>query len=124
MFAVIKRQRHLLRYPVPEEVQVFRLVLFGVSLCVLFGNIIPIVIDVLTIASHDSLQREDSPSTIGIVYAFSNTVSAIIASMLIWLLYRLAARTADITDENQKAALRLSDKNVEEAKRKQSTIRT
>ncbi len=105
MLFVVRRQRILSKLPIDPELLPFRKTLNRLSLAILVGNFIPIIIDVLTITAHDSLRREDSPSTIGIMYAVSNAVTAAISAYLIWTLYKQAAKTVLIVDQATEDAL-------------------
>lgn len=105
MIFVVRRQRALNKLPVNPELLPLRKTLGRLSMAVLIGNIIPIVIDILTILAHDSLHREDSPSIIGVTYAFSNVITAIVSSYLIWTLYKQAAKTVLIVDQATEDAL-------------------
>lgn len=107
MALVVKRQRELNKIPISPELKPFRTILQQLSIAVLIGNIIPIVIDILTILAPDSLHREDSPSTIGIMYGFSNVVTSALSAYLIWTLYKQAARTVVQVDEATADALKL-----------------
>lgn len=102
---VIKRQLALFKKPIDPGLVGFRRILFFLSLAVLVGNIIPIVLDVATILAGDSLHREDSPSLVGVSYAFSNCITSAISAILIWTMYRQAAKTVILVDHEIKVAL-------------------
>lgn len=99
MVLVVRRQRALSKLPIDPELLPFRKTLNHLSLAILIGNIIPIVIDILTIAATNSLEREDSPSVTGVTYAFSNCITSAVSAYLIWTLYKQAAKTVLIADE-------------------------
>lgn len=90
--SVIRRQRELFKIKVDPEVQSVRRVLFGMSVTVALGNVIPIVVDALTIGAFVA-RSSNHVSTIGLFYSLSNVVTAAVSAILIWTLYRLAART-------------------------------
>lgn len=104
---VVKRQRDLMKLPLEPSLIPFRKTLNRLSIAVLVGNILPILIDILTIASHTSLHREDSPSTIGIMYAFSNCITSALSAFLIWKLYKQAEETVLVVDQATEDALKL-----------------
>lgn len=106
MLLVVRRQRALTKLPIDSDLLPFRRTLNRLSVAILIGNIIPILIDILTITAHDSLRREDSPSGIGIIYGISNAVTAVISAYLIWTLYKQAAKTVLIVDQATEDALR------------------
>lgn len=105
MTLVVKRQRELMKLPIDPELVPFRKTLNRLSIAVLVGNIVPIIIDVFTIVAANSLEREDSPSVIGVAYAFSNMLTSILAAFLIWTLYKQAAKTVLIVDNDIQTAL-------------------
>lgn len=105
MLFVVRRQRELSKLPIDQELLSFRKTLNRLSVAILVGNIIPIVIDILTIYTYNSLERESSPSMIGIMYAFSNAITAAISAYLIWTLYKQAAKTVLIVDQATEDAL-------------------
>lgn len=93
ILAVIRLQWRLLKLPIRKSLRGMRRVLFAISLVVLLGNIIPITIDILTIFA-DIPRTSGNPKPIGIGYAISSNLSSLLQAIFIWLLYRLAARTA------------------------------
>lgn len=107
MSLVIKKQLFLLRFPVPPEVRKFRTILTALSVSLLLVNVLPIVLDLLTIFSTNNLTRTARPGIVGITYTLDNCLGAVIASILVWMLYRLASNTKDVTDFETK---QLTDK--------------
>ena len=73
-----------------EKRSVYRLrrVLFTLSVVIFLGNMIPILIDSLTLFVETS--RPSNLHTISIMYAFSNSLTAMFSAIMIWLLYRVA----------------------------------
>lgn len=106
MMLVVRRQRALSKIPVNPQLKPLRKTLNRLSLAVLVGNIIPIVLDASTIIAADSLKREDSPSVIGVSYAFSNCITSAISAYLIWTLYKQAEKTVLIVDQLTEDALK------------------
>lgn len=102
IFLVLRKQAQLMQYSITPALQSFRRVLFAISMIIFLGNFVPIFIDIVTIL--DNVERPQ-PRTIGIIYGFSNAITALIASILIWLLYRLAGRTAVTTQDDIAIAL-------------------
>ena len=85
---VIIKQWRLMRLPIDKEVVIFRRVFFVLSLIILAGNIIPIIIDVLTLFIETGRPANLRP--ISVSYALSNSFTAAVSAALIWSLYRLA----------------------------------
>lgn len=96
---VINRQRNLFRIKVDPDIQKVRRVLFGMSITVFIGNLIPILVDAGTLVG--SITRSSHHvNAVGILYSVSNVVTAVVSAILIWTLYRLAARTLiDVENE-------------------------
>lgn len=93
---VIQKQYRLVRLPLQgnytsqtiKDVKHFRLVLLALSLVIFFGNIIPVAIDVITLATDNSLGRNPSVRPISIMYAVSNALTALVSAFLVWIIYR------------------------------------
>lgn len=108
---VIRIQYRLLKENNPTSVQSIRRVLFSLAIVVLVSSFVPILIDTVTLFGE--LPRSN-PAPIGIAYAFSNCISAIIASYLLWYLYKISAKEKLATDstarilKNKNAKLRKS----------------
>lgn len=109
MLLVVRRQRSLTKEAKYKELAPMRRVLNRLSLAVLIGNIIPIIIDIMTIYAANSLEREDSPSVIGVTYGFSNCITSAISAYLIWTLYKQAEKTVLIVDQATEDALAKHD---------------
>lgn len=105
MTLVVNRQRALSKLPTSPELLPFRRTLNRLSVSLLIGNIIPIVIDVVTIVATNSLEREDTPSVIGVMYAISNCTTAAISAYLIWTLYKQAEKTVLIVGQDAEDAV-------------------
>lgn len=97
---VIKVQWRLMRLPTQPEVIKFRKNLFVLTVIIAAGNLIPIIID--TVSLFGPGEKVDINELI-IWYAFSNTVTAVLAGVLIRNLYKLAADTKSVTDFEKKA---------------------
>lgn len=74
-----------------QQTSVYRIrrVLFILSVVILLGNLVPIVIDWITLF-NDNLGRPNAIKTISIAYAFSNATTAMFSAIMIWTLYKLA----------------------------------
>lgn len=105
MVLVVRRQRALSKIAINPQLMPLRKTLSRLSIAVLVGNIIPIIIDILTIAAANSLEREDSPSVIGVMYGFSNCITSAVSAYLIWTLYKQAEKTVIIVDQATQDAL-------------------
>jgi len=90
MLLVLRKQWRLLRLPIDPDIKTFRLVLFIMCAVILTGNFVPIAIDAATLFGGYSGRA--NPSSLGVLYAFSNCTTAIVSAVLIWLMYRIAAK--------------------------------
>lgn len=116
MAFVVKRQRALLKLPIDPSLAPFRRTLNRLSIAVLIGNVIPIILDASTILSANALEREDTPSTIGVMYAFSNCITSALSAYLIWKLYKQAEKTVLIVDQATEDALNLKSGTIKSDK--------
>jgi hypothetical protein len=89
MTLVLKRQYKLFRLPLEPEARHVRLVLMLMAAIIWCGQLIPIAIDTATLFVDT---KRSNPSTLGISYAVSNASTAIVSSILFWLMYRLIER--------------------------------
>jgi uncharacterized BrkB/YihY/UPF0761 family membrane protein len=96
IFNVLKRQWRLMKQPIPSYVKRYRYTLFILSLVIFAGNIVPIIIDALTLFIE--VGRPDTVKLVSLLYAYSNAITAVVSAYLIWTLYRLAADTKTVTD--------------------------
>jgi len=99
IFTVLRKQARLLMLPIDTYLKHFRMALFALSAAIFVGNIIPIVIDVLTLLVP--INRPVSVSFVSLAYALSNALTALVSAYLIHMLYRLAANEKQITDYTQ-----------------------
>lgn len=72
-----------------KSVYRIRTVSFFLSLIILAGNLVPIIIDYITLFNND-LGRPQSVRAISIAYAFLNALTAMFSAIMIWTLYKLA----------------------------------
>ena len=76
-----------------KRVYLARKVLFALALAVFLGNMVPIVIDTITIF-NDNLGRPTALQIISVAYAASNALTAMLSAILVWALYRIAGLTS------------------------------
>lgn len=97
---VLMRQLALFRLQVQPGLKWFRVVLFFLALTIFIGNLIPILIDILTIRTP-GIRVVHHTNLIGVLYAASNTFVATASALLIWIMYRLAAKTILIVEHDK-----------------------
>lgn len=101
---VILRQIRLFRLRVPNDIVVFRQILFSLALVIFCGNVVPLTVSVLTILGLVT-RSANYINGIGLYYTISNTAVAFFSAILIWLLYRMAAQTVLITEDDEEVVL-------------------
>lgn len=75
-----------------QKVYRVRKVLFCLSCIIFLGNMVPIVIDTITLFDN-TLGRPSNLRAISIMYAFSNAFTAMFSVIMIWALYKLSGLT-------------------------------
>jgi hypothetical protein len=83
---VINRQIELIRRNNPDYVQSTRKLMLSFSLALLVGNLIPFVVDILTLAV-DIPRSSATVNVVGVVYSLSNAVTSVVYSLLLTILY-------------------------------------
>lgn len=90
----LKIWRMVKRLGVREKAHMFRTLLFTLAVVMLFKNIIPLVIDIVAVASLSGIYLEFGilSDSLIIQYFTSNAIFDLITGGIIWLLYREAGR--------------------------------
>jgi hypothetical protein len=65
-----------------------RRILFCLSVIILLGNLVPILIDAVTLFYNPG--RPANVKAISVAYAYSNALTAMFSAIMIWTLYRIA----------------------------------
>lgn len=89
MGLVIRKQWGLFAHDIEGKYRSLRKLLFILSLVIFAGNLIPIIVDGGTVIGQ-VVGRNPHPKAISVAYAVSNACVALISSILIWVLYKLA----------------------------------
>src|SRR5690606_24199300 len=87
---------------IPDHIRTYRVVLFILALVIFVGNIIPAGIDIYTLIS-DTIPRPDRVPLMSVLYTFSASATALVSSILIWVLYNLARSEPANRDEQELA---------------------
>ena len=102
MLSVLRKQLGLFKKYIDPELRAFRMVLFLLSTSIFLGNLIPLTIDFINAIGDSS-----SEVPIGrLLYISTNAIVAVISAGLIWSMYRMAAKTAVIVEEDKAEALK------------------
>lgn len=110
MFFVLRRQVRLFKLYITPELKVFRKILFLLAVVIFLGNLVPIIIDTLTVISHIH-RSTNQVNTVGLLYAVSNTLTATMSALLIWIMYRMAAETLIIVEHDKQEVERKNSKH-------------
>lgn len=102
MLMVIKRQIGLFKKYIDPELRAFRLVLFLLSMSIFLGNLIPLTIDFINAVGVTT----DEVPLGRILYINTNAIVSVISAGLIWSMYRMAAKTAVIVEDDKQEALK------------------
>jgi hypothetical protein len=89
ILAVLRKQWILLKARNHAEVATLRRVLFYLAVVIFLGQFVPILIDSATLIDQ---AKRSTPSALGVAYAYSNAFTAMISSLLLWLVYRVSER--------------------------------
>lgn len=68
-----------------------RRVLFILAVIIMVGNMVPILIDYVTLVTDNAVGRTANVKPISVAYAFSNALTAMFSAVMIWALYKLAS---------------------------------
>lgn len=91
MGLVLRKQYPLLKAQDDKEITALRILLFFFAIILFVANIVPVVVDLLTI--FDTVKRSTNVvNGLGLVYSISNGLVALVSSICFWLIYLLAER--------------------------------
>lgn len=102
MLSVIRKQLGLFKKYIDPELRSFRLVLFLLSTSIFIGNFIPLTIDFINAVG----KSPDEVPFGRVLYITTNAIVAVISAGLIWSMYRMAAKTAVIVEDDKAEALK------------------
>lgn len=96
---VLHKQWGLFKTCIPRKLRNFRRLLFALSLVIFAGNLVPILVDGITIFGG-VVGRTQHPKPISVAYALSNAATQMICAGLIWLLYKMAENVLKSDDDS------------------------
>lgn len=101
MFSVIRRQLGLFKKYIDLELKNFRMVLFLLSISLFIYNLVPLIIN------FSNYMNESGECSLSRFYYITvNALSSLTSSILIWTMYRMAAKTAVLVEADKEEALR------------------
>lgn len=100
-FGVIKKQRALMKHPIDPEITGYRKTLHYLTVALAASNIPPIIFDIFMISKGVGVAMLTVSTTeLLIFYTVTNALSALLASYLIYRIYRNAV----LVDETHKSS--------------------
>lgn len=94
---VIKRQWQIRKNQAHPRLMAMRRVLSLLALLVFAGNIYPLLLDAFTLF-YPGIRTSQTVNPAGAFYAISTNLTFMLASILIWVLYRLADVVIETSD--------------------------
>lgn len=107
MGAVIYRQLQLFKLYIDKEIRYYRIVLFVLAIAILAGNVIPAVIDLLTLTG-ELVRSTKIVNGVSLVYTGAWATTSLLSSILIFWLYRMS-HTVDTSHEESEHTLMNND---------------
>lgn len=115
MGLVLKRQLQLFKLPIDKEIRNYRIILFLLAFAIFAGNIIPAIIDYLTL-TEELVRSTKTINGVGLVYSLAWTVTSLLSAILIFWLYRMS-HTVDESHEESDHSLTNSNEPEETIKK-------
>lgn len=103
MALVIKRQLELFKLFIDKEIRLYRRILFALAVLIFAGNLIPALIDLLTITG-DLVRYARTVNGVSLVYTMAWAGTSLLSSILIFWLYRMS-HTVDKSHEDSEHTL-------------------
>lgn len=94
---VIIRQWKIRNIKTHPRIMAIKKVLFYLAIAVFIGNIYPLVLDILTLV-WPGIRSTQNVNIVGVAYSLDNNLTFVIASILIWTLYKLADTVIEIAE--------------------------
>lgn len=88
---VLRRQYNLFKYKVDTGLVKLRLIMFGLALVFLLGNVVPIAVDIY----YAFISVPGGADFILQVYTLSNATISLTAAIFLWLIYKIAEGEMD-----------------------------
>lgn len=97
IIAVLRRQWKLRNTRTHPRLMQLRRVLTLLAILVFIGNIAPIIIDAATLM-YAQIRGIRSVGVIGIIYSLDNSITFMLASILIWTLYKISDVVIEVAE--------------------------
>lgn len=97
IIAVIRKQWRVRNTQIHPRLKALRRVLTLLAVLVFFGNIYPLLLDAYTL--YDSAVRtSQNVNLVGVFYSLDNSFTFMLASILIWTLYKLSDVVIEVAE--------------------------
>lgn len=97
---VLRRQLQLFKLPIDKEIRTYRVILFVLALAIFVGNIVPAVIDMLTV-TEVVVRSAKTINGVSLWYTLAWTVSSLLSAILIAWLYSMSHTVDESHQESE-----------------------
>lgn len=94
---VLRRQWRLRNTKTHPTIKSYRKVLAALAIMIFIGNIYPMLLDLYTLVNPE-VRTSQNINIVGVAYSLDNSLTFMVASILIWALYKLADTVIEITE--------------------------
>lgn len=94
---VLRRQWKIRNTPIHPRLKKIRGVLSLLAILVFIGNIYPLLLDAYTIVNAD-IRTSPTINLVGTFYSLDNSLTFMLASILIWTLYKLSDVVIEVAE--------------------------
>lgn len=117
MGSVLKRQLELFKLPIDKEIRNYRIILFLLAVAIFAGNIVPALIDLLTILGEIT-RSTNKINGVGLVYSLAWALTSLLSAILIAWLYRMSHNVDESHDESDHTLTNIAEENIKKATKK------
>lgn len=97
IIAVIRKQWKVRKTPIHPRLKALRKVLTLLAVLVFLGNIYPLFLDAYTLF-YPGVRTTDTVNLAGVFYSLDNSFTFMLASILIWTLYKLSDVVIEVAE--------------------------
>lgn len=117
MGLVLRRQLQLFKLPIDKEIRRYRVILFLLALAIFAGNIVPSVIDLLTIT--ETLTRSTKTvNGVSLLYTLAWVMTSFLSAILIFWLYRMSHTVDESHLESDHTLTNMPEEDIAKATKK------
>lgn len=97
IIAVIRKQWKIRKAPIHPKLRNLRKVLTLLAVLVFVGNIYPLLLDLFTLFNA-GIRTSSAVNLVGTFYSLDNSITFMLASILIWTLYKLSDVVIEVAE--------------------------